>query len=88
MPTYDYRIEQLEKDAARYRWLKKKLIAADFNYNDSGESVLIFQWPKDCGVSGNCDAMIDAAMIVTSPPATAATSATGPATGSGTEQSG
>lgn len=54
-----------EKDAARYRWLRERLLAADFDWNGSGECALVFTWPKDCAVSGNCDAMIDAAMLKT-----------------------
>ncbi len=53
------------KDAARYRWLRERLMAADFDWQDSGECALVFAWPKDCAVSGNCDATIDGAMLVT-----------------------
>jgi len=31
MPTYDWKIEQLEKDAARYRWLRSRVWANDPN---------------------------------------------------------
>jgi len=55
----------LYKDAARYRWLRERLMAADFDWQDSGECALVFAWPKDCAVSGNCDATIDGAMLVT-----------------------
>lgn len=54
-----------EKDAARYRWLRERLMAADFDWQESGECALVFAWPKDCAVSGNCDATIDGAMLKT-----------------------
>ena len=57
--------ERLRKDAARYRWLRERMLAADFDWNDSGECALVFAWPKDCAVSGNCDATLDAAMLKT-----------------------
>lgn len=61
-------IEGLRQDAMRYRWLRKRLMAADFDWQDSGECALVFSWPKECAVSGNCDATIDAAMLVTPNP--------------------
>lgn len=53
------------KDAARYRWLRKRVLAADFDWQDSGECALVFKWPEDCAVSGDLDATIDAAMLKT-----------------------
>lgn len=53
------------KDGERYRWLRDRLMAADFDWQESGECALVFAWPKDCAVSGNCDATIDGAMLVT-----------------------
>ena len=55
----------LVNDAARYRWLRERLMAADFDWQERGECALVFVWPKDCAVSGNCDATIDAAMLKT-----------------------
>lgn len=53
----------LARDAARYRWLRDRLMAADFDWQGSGDCALVFAWPKECAVSGNCDATIDAAML-------------------------
>jgi len=48
----------------RYRWLATRLLAADFDWQ--GETVLVFRWPKNVPVGGNCDQYIDAAMAQTS----------------------
>ena len=55
--------EQDLKDAERYRWLKARLLGADFDWNESGTCALVFEWPKDSPVSANCDRTIDDAMI-------------------------
>jgi len=55
------------KDAARYRWLRDRLLGADFDWNDSGECVLVFQWPRNVPVGADCDRNIDAAMAVAAP---------------------
>lgn len=49
-------------DAARYRWLAPRLIAADFDWNETGKCVLVFEWPANVAIGGNCDQNIDAAM--------------------------
>lgn len=49
-------------DAQRYRWLAPRLIAADFDWSETGKSVLIFDFPLNVGVGGNCDMNIDAAI--------------------------
>jgi len=59
------RLDAAANDAERYRWLRERLMAADFDWQDSGECALVFAWPKDCAVSGNCDATIDGAMLKT-----------------------
>ena len=59
------RLDAAANDAERYRWLRERLMAADFDWQVSGECALIFSWPKDCAVSGNCDATIDGAMLKT-----------------------
>jgi hypothetical protein len=56
------KLAELQKDAARYRWLRDRLLGADFDWNDSGECVLVFSWPKSVPVGGNCDMNIDAAL--------------------------
>jgi hypothetical protein len=52
----------VERDAARYRWLKERLLGADFDWNESGVTVLAFEFPRNIGIGGNCDKNIDAAM--------------------------
>jgi hypothetical protein len=48
-------------DAARYRWLKPNLHAADFAYGDPPINALVFLWPPT-PVSADCNATFDAAM--------------------------
>lgn len=55
-------LQAAQKDAARYRWLAPRLMAADFDWQDSGKSALIFDWPKNVAVGGTCDQNIDAAI--------------------------
>jgi hypothetical protein len=50
------------QDAARYRFLRDRLLAADFDWNESGECVLVFRWPSTARVSADCDATVDEAM--------------------------
>ena len=54
-------VEALRVDAERYRFLAPRLLGADFNWNDSGACVIVFEWPKAVGIGGNCDMNIDAA---------------------------
>lgn len=51
-----------QKDAARYRWLKARLMGADFDWNESGACALVFEWPKDMPVGADCDQNIDTAI--------------------------
>ena len=51
-----------QKDAARYRWLKARLMGADFDWNESGACALVFEWPEDVPVGVDCDQNIDAAI--------------------------
>lgn len=55
-------IAALKKDAIRYRWLKERLIGADFDWNESGATILAFEFPRNVGIGGNCDQNIDAAI--------------------------
>lgn len=59
----------LREDAARYRWLRGHLIGADFDWNESGASTLVFEIPKGLRISANCDKTIDDAMALTELPA-------------------
>lgn len=54
----------LERDAARYRWLRERVFGADFSYGDGDEArcVLVFDIPDDMQVSGDLDRTLDAAM--------------------------
>lgn len=47
------------EDAARYRWLRRRLIGADFAWGDRSAPALVFKY--DLPVSANLDRMIDAA---------------------------
>lgn len=47
-------------NAARWRWLAPRLIAADFDWQ--GQCVLVFDWPRTVGVGGSCAQNVDAAM--------------------------
>jgi hypothetical protein len=38
------------------------MLAADFDWNESGECVMIFSWPSTASVGADCDRNIDAAM--------------------------
>jgi hypothetical protein len=58
----DAELDALRADAARYRWLAPRLIAADFDYNESGKCALVFEWPSNVAVGGNCDQNVDAAI--------------------------
>lgn len=53
-----------QKDAARYRWLKARLMGANFDWNESGACALVFEWPKDVPVGADCDQNIDTAIEV------------------------
>lgn len=58
----EQRVKSLEADAGRYRWLKPRLLGADFDWNEEGNCVLVFEMPNDATVSANCDETIDAAI--------------------------
>ena len=56
---------QTERDAARYRWLRKLYDGVDFEYGEEfGEKylALIFELPVGMRVSANLDDTLDAAM--------------------------
>lgn len=61
------RIAELEQDAARYRWLRDKMLGVDFDWNESGLTALCFEMPDGCAYGGNCDQNIDNAMQSTWP---------------------
>ncbi len=66
MSTIQRAADEDRADAARYRWLKPHLLAADFAYGADedgrgGANVLVFLWPPT-PVSADCDATFDAAM--------------------------
>lgn len=55
-------VEALRADAERYRWLRDRLMGADFDWNESGVCALVFEWPADVPVGAGCDENIDSAM--------------------------
>lgn len=50
------------KDAERYRWLKSRMMGADFDWNESGACALVFEWPRDVPIGADCDRNIDCAI--------------------------
>ena len=52
-----------KRDAERYRWLRNRMLGADFNWNESGVTVLVFEFPGNVGIGANCDKNIDAGML-------------------------
>ena len=55
-------IASLDKDAARYRWLKNQMLGVDFDWCESGITALSFEMPEGCAYGGDCDQNIDKAM--------------------------
>jgi hypothetical protein len=54
-----------QRDADRYHWLRARLMGADFNWNETGTSALVFEMPKEARISASCDKTIDEAMALT-----------------------
>jgi hypothetical protein len=54
-------VQALRADAERYRYLRPRLVGADFDWAESGESVLIFKADPGVQVWADCDMTIDAA---------------------------
>lgn len=52
-------------DAGRWHFLAPRLLAADFDWQDSGKCVLAFEWPKNVGVGGSAEQNVDAAIAAT-----------------------
>lgn len=48
-------------DAARYRWLRERMLGIDFDWNESGITALSFEMPDGCAYGGCCNQNIDAA---------------------------
>lgn len=55
------KLARREVDAGRYQWLRERLLAADFAWGDPPCQVLVFSWPSNVAVGGDCDQNIDAA---------------------------
>ena len=55
-------LDPMSDDVKRYQWLKTRLLGADFDWNGEGKCVIVFDWPKDVGIGGNCDMNLDAAI--------------------------
>lgn len=58
--SWDSKRAALEKDAARYQWLKERLLAADFAWGEPATCVWVFE--TDAPISADLDASIDAAI--------------------------
>lgn len=59
------RLAEAEQAAKRYRWLKDRLLGANFSYDAGGDvpdCVIVFAWPKNAMISPLLDLDIDAAM--------------------------
>lgn len=56
------RLREAERDAARYRWLRSRLVGASFDWDDEGITVLAFEMPPNISIGADCDRNIDAAM--------------------------
>lgn len=54
------RVAELHADAERYRWIKERLLGADFAWGDPSTSVWVFE--TDAPISADLDASIDAAI--------------------------
>lgn len=65
--TLEDQLQRMAKDAARYRWLRDKMLGVDFDWNESGLTALSFEMPDGCAYVGNCDQNIDNAMQATWP---------------------
>lgn len=50
------------QDAARWRWLRDRLLAGDFDYGGEGIQALVFEMPAGFTVSADADAVVDDAM--------------------------
>lgn len=58
--------EDVLKDAERYRYWKDKLISVDFDYQDSGQCVVILESPTNIGYVPSFDMITDRAMLAAS----------------------
>ena len=57
------------QDAARWRWLRERLLAGDFDYGGDGTQALVFEMPQGFTVSADADFVIDVAMRLAGIPA-------------------
>ena len=53
--------ERLRADAQNYLWLQERFLGADFDWNETGQPVLVFEIPSKTLVYGDLNATIDAA---------------------------
>lgn len=58
--------EDVAKDAERYRWLKSRMVGANFDWDGDGMVTLAFEMPDGCAFCADCDQNIDAAMLAAS----------------------
>lgn len=56
------RLEKDEKDAQRYRWLRERYTAVNFDWEESGQQAVIFTADDFPIATASCDETIDSAM--------------------------
>ena len=56
------RLRAAEKDAERYRWMRRNHVGASFDWDDNGMCVLAIQVPDDLAITRDLDKTIDAAI--------------------------
>ena len=55
-------LEAAREDAARYRWLRNRMLSVDFDWCDNGITAMAFEMPDGCAYGSDCDQNIDAAI--------------------------
>ena len=54
-------LDAAREDAARYRWLRNRMLGVDFDWCENGMTALAFEMPDGCAYGSDCDQNIDAA---------------------------
>jgi hypothetical protein len=57
------RLDSAERDAKLYRELKPRMIGADFDWNESGTCVLVFEWAENVPIGADLDRNIEALRV-------------------------
>lgn len=56
------RLRDSERDAERYKWMRRHHVGASFDWDDDGMCVLAIQVPDDLAITRDLDKTIDAAI--------------------------